>query len=284
LILALVLGSAAALAAGALYAAGDLYIPIIYLNLLLGAGLGFVLAATSVALLRVGRVRSDLFTYVVVLAVTLVGYYAAWTMWLWLLLLKADEHPTPYWLFMHPVAVLDIAKIVNDNGTWSMSESDKTPVTGIFLLIVWICEAGVIFIAAWWTARKMSEGQTFCESCNRWCGKPRRLGAGPMRDVNEVRQKLEQGQFESLAPFANQAPDPRQWLAYYHHTCPGCGQLNTLTVKTTSVAKNRKGKTITTVKTVIDRLLLHPGEAELLLGRKPEEPTEPTPTPSPPAA
>jgi hypothetical protein len=279
MVLALVLGALAAVLGGALYAAADLYIPLIYANALIAFGLGFGLGAVPMGLMRWGCVRSNFFVYLVVLAVSVVGYYASWTTWIWLLIYKAPIHPGPIWLFVHPKAVWEVAQAVNENGTWTLSENDKTPVQGVMLWVVWICEAGLIFGSAWWTARKMNASQPFCESCNRWCGKPRRLGTGPMKEIGQVRQQLEQGQFQSLAPLTNTPPDPCQWLAYYHHTCSGCGQLNTLTVKKVNMTKTRKGKTVTKIKTVINGLLLHPGEAELLLGKKEDEQTEPATTP-----
>lgn len=270
LILALALGIAVTVPAAILYAIAVLYIPIIYLNIVLGLGLGAVMGGVPAKLARIGRVRNNARAYAVVLIVALAGFYIAWVAWLWFTLQKSHIAAQPMKLLMHPAAIWQLAQIINVHGTWTLGDHTGDPVGGITLWVVWIAEAAILIGSSLVFAKKALASDPFCENCAQWCGRPRRLGVSPSRDVRELTTQLEAGNFDSIKPLSA-TPPARQWLAFYHHTCPTCAQLNTLTVKTVHLVKNKKGRDTMNVKTVIDKLLLHPGEAEQLMPPPPPE-------------
>ena len=264
LVLALALGIVAAIPASIIYAAGDLYIPFIYIRFLLGFGLGAVLGIVPASVMRWGRVRNNTRVMLIVLLVALTGYYFTWIAWYGVRYLRAGiDYPT-YRLVIHPSFVGRLILFDNERGTWTM-DSNSTPVSGPFLWIVWLCEAALVLWAALTVAKKIGTKEPFCETCGVWCGKPRVLGLSKSRDVTELRNQLESGQFAAAGPLQANPPSTVQWMAYLHHTCPTCGQLNTLTVNRITVTMNRKKRAKRVTKTVIDKLLLHPGEAEQLL-------------------
>jgi len=272
LIVALAGGAAAAMLAAMLYAVGDIFIPFIYIKFLLGIALGFVLGAVPVRLLKWGKVRSNLLSTLTVEAVTVFGLYAVWVAWIWIEFERSNLPLNFGWLFFHPKAIWRLAVAIDVDGTWGF-ENSANKVNGVFLWIIWAIEAAVIYYFARSTSKKIMAAEPFCEDCGIWCGKPRRLGTTAMRDVNELRRQLESAEFSSVGPLSPTLPPARQWLSYHHHACPKCGQLNTLSVHNVALVENRKSKkSRMVIKTVIDKLLLHPGEAELLL-----------PPPTPPA-
>lgn len=209
-------------------------------------------------------------------AVAAVGYYSACAAWEWTLFERSGYSIGPLRLFLHPVYVWHVVLLFNKHGTWSLESGE--PISGVFLWIIWAIEAVFIFFFAGSAAKIVLRSEPFCESCGVWCGKPKRLGTLPMRDVKELRRQLESAEFGAVAPLSPNPPPGNQWLSFWHHTCPRCGQLNTLSAKKTAIVQNQRSKkTRIENRTLIDKLLLHPGEAELFI---PPPPSEPPPAPA----
>jgi hypothetical protein len=270
LILAAAVGSVAAIPAAVIYAAGDIYIPSVTIRGLLCLGLALAFAYVPRAVMRAGKVRNPGATMLVVLVVAVVGYYASWIAWFELRWQRAGYQLSIERLITQPRLVWQMIEAVNGSGTWRFGDrGGSAAVSGAALWIVWGAEALLILGMSALLGWKALLRDPFCETCDRWCGKARLLGTGMMRDVAELRNQLQSGEFSAVAPLQPNEPIGLKWMAYFHHTCPGCGQLNTLTVKTVRVTKGRRGQERRVAKTVIDKMLLHPGEAEQLLQEPP---------------
>src|SRR5688572_4052988 len=123
------------------------WIPIIYLCILLPLALGGLIGFVVGLLARAGRLRNNAITLALVVLVTLVAYYVAWVFWI-----KATlgERLSAGMLIRSPEILWRAISILNETGTWSFKRSD--PVNGLFLSLIWLTEAVVIFgtaIVAW---------------------------------------------------------------------------------------------------------------------------------------
>ena len=148
---ALIVGLGVGAVAGAVYAYSIAYIPIIYFNLVMGGtlrrALGFVPAYAfmhererSHQCVGDGWRRDDCDGSLLLSALgCLAGRHFA-SSWFPLGLLLA-----------HPRAVVELLKLVNETGIWSMSKG-QSPVSGIALDVVRLVEAAGIFACAWLVA------------------------------------------------------------------------------------------------------------------------------------
>jgi hypothetical protein len=269
-LMALTIGIAVAIPAAFIYSAADIYIDFIYVRFVFGIGLGVALGAVTAFFLRLGRGRSYFVTNCVVTIVALVGYYAAWVAWICLLPRNAPMPIHPTQLFFRPDTVWNFIRLINQTGTWYLGTpdvptQDPDNVQGAALWIVWICEAALISGAALFCASKIIAVYPYCEQCGRWCKNKRKLGSGARRGLQDLRRELEAGNFKFVKPLTVSLRSEGMWLDYYHTTCPTCAQINTLTVRTARLVRVRGGRYATRYRTIIDKLLLHPGEAEQLL-------------------
>ncbi|HEX4794350.1 MAG TPA: hypothetical protein VH370_11190 [Humisphaera sp.] len=268
---ALIVGLGVGAVAAAVYAYSIAYIPIIYLNLILvglfGAALGFVPAYA----MRKGKVTSVSAMVGVAMIVTAVCYYLHWVVWL--VAISHQRFPLGF-LLAHPRAVVELLKLVNETGIWSMSKGE-TPVSGIALDVVWLVEAAGIFACAWLVAVAQRGETPFCETCSAWCPvgtKIRRIQAG---DTEDLRRRLEARDWSYLDA---QGPSPEganRWFAIFHHACPQCGQLHTISAKDIVVGQDKRGNVKTISKTIVDKLLVDPREVEVIREKPIAPPTPP---------
>ena len=104
----------------------------------------------------------------------------------------------------------------------------------------------------------------FCDACDRWCDGPTvvRNTAVPA-NPQQVREKLDAGDFayiNTLGPAT-----PAGFLEFAKHTCGGCGRVNTLTVSSRTVVRDKKGKVRQARrKVLVDKLLVTPADLQRL--------------------
>jgi hypothetical protein len=290
-------GCVVAVAGALVYAYVDLYIPIIYANILATVGFGALIGFVTAAILKRGRVRSMHVGIALVIVITLVGYYFSWVFWV-----KAtfDRYAreevaavvTIPRLIQSPRMLWECASGLNEHGTWSLghassSSRDNSNVSGVMLDIVWLAEALVIFGLAIGVTRARIGGAIYCERCDRWCGPAVVLRRTAPGDAAAARQGAEAHDFSHFATLGA-ASGGHYWELQHEH-CGQCNELHTLSVRDVTITTNKKGEQSTKIKKVINRLLVTPEEVEELrvgpppVGQVPE-PVAPPPPPAPPVA
>lgn len=258
-----VAGLVAGAVAAALYAYGDVYIPIIYANVLLCFAFGAGVGVACAYVMRWGKVRNVPVTLAIVGVVTLASYYVCWVVWIFAQAQRGSRTPVPvkelFDLLINPKWVYGLAIALNAQGTWAMSTTDKSNVSGVFLYIVWLGEAALIFGSAIWAARLFATDRPFCETCDAWCAKGEAIARVAPAPADQLRPRLEARDFQYLRDLAPHARSD-SYVELTHHQCRSCGRLHTLTATLVTITAGSRGRNNTKRKVLVDKLLLTPEE------------------------
>jgi len=191
------------------YAFATWYIPIVYLNIILGAGLGYLVGWLVYRfVIRIGKVRNGLIAAIWGLLAGLATLYFAWVWWLDILLTVSASETYPgigevlknfsfmnaLSLTLNPSGVMEIIGGVNEVGTWGIKSSDS--VNGWPLTIVWIIEAGILVLIPFLVAFGRS-GEPFCEETQSW-SESKELTAVKAIDSQKFIESIEKEEFPAV--------------------------------------------------------------------------------------
>ncbi len=283
--MALVAGLVAGAILGTAYSAAVIWIPFIKLRCLACLGFGLLMGAVPATILLKLKVRNVPVSLAVVGVATLFSFYISWASWEAMVGREVRNFPSFSQLVVKPVAVYRIATLINDTGTWSLGGSSysdrdahREAVSGTTLSLFWAAEALTLFAAALVVARKMLNDAPFCEKCEQWCSKPQTFRATAMTDVPVLKQKLEAGDFGYVATLPPPANSP--FLEFSSQRCEKCTDLRTLTVKTRTIKKDKKGRVReNNTKTVVNKLLISDQDLmKLMPTPAPEATARPSPS------
>lgn len=247
-----------------IYAYALYYIPFVYVNALLVLGFGFVLGLIAVKLIIAFKIRNEKMALVMTFLAVLVSYYAAWVVWMAAHLRAAGLDVSMVTLGGKPTVVWDLVRVFNEKGTWSLGRHSSDPVTGIFLTIVWIAEAVMIFGPALVVVFGMMQ-TPFCEECETWCKEREAVASVGAHLMDALRPGIRGKDWTVLEKAGLQPPHLGTWCTLDLYTCPSCGQTNTLTLNSVTMSTNKKGEKKTETTILIDRLLLTAEETQTLL-------------------
>jgi hypothetical protein len=253
------------------------YIPFIYLNVLCTVGYMFALGCVVGWLLKSGKMRNPVVGVFVTTVVSLFAYYVCWAVWLSAMLGRAKVDASAFSLAVHPTVLLNIILSVNEHGAWSIS---KTPVTGIFLWVIWGAEALIVLIGPPVLAWGVLTSEPFCEFCGEWCDEDKGLVSLAQSEQVGLRRTFESKEFERLKAVGAKESGAPDWYKLDLHHCKSCDRTNTLTVKSQKITFDSKGNAKVKTSDFITKLLLAPAEVEDLR-RVSRELTRPAPTPAP---
>jgi hypothetical protein len=177
--------------------------------------------------MKLGKVRNSKVGIAVAVAIAAISLYISWAFWVENIVLRFQQDDVnPFALMTHPQALWDLIKLINQNGTWGMSEGDVTK--GATLWAFWVLEALAILYAAGQAAYLLLEMQPFCEKCQLWCSSNEKLclSAGDPVQIRRSLAKRDLTFLEKLGPGNKGASNITAQL----HSCSNCGDLNTLTL------------------------------------------------------
>ena len=262
LLWSLMLGGATAAVLGVVYAYATNYIPLVYINFLLTIAFGAAIGGAVGAGARMGRVRNLPVAVAAGVLMGLVGLYVAWAF-----------DPMARFGFspvFDPLALYAYMQVFYENGFWGMS-GDNT-VSGIFLGLVWAAEAGAILFIAGKIPAGVLADKPFCETCIEWGtteGAVQRLSVTPKQQ--DSLNRLLTGDLEALAQFDRTPGDQGPYLTLDLTTCGSCAESNFLTVSLVTPTTDREGKPTTVVQPLLQNLVVHESEIELIrnAGREP---------------
>lgn len=257
-IVTLTISVAVALAAGAAYGWAVQYAPAEpELFTLVILAFGAIVGAVTAGLLRWACVRNRLIYRGVAIGIPLLAWYASWAMWVGFILRRSGYIVSYPMALAHPLLVFDVARNVNEGGTWSIV--GHTP-TGLILWLLWIVEAAFILGIAISIALKMNSDEPYCESCQAWCARTGGFRIA-MVDLTELLRRLEAQDATIISEFRQPDSGSSQWLRLELSGCQKCNKLHTLTVKTVTEKTNPTKATPFEYQLVMKRLLLAPGFA-----------------------
>ncbi|MDR2611621.1 MAG: hypothetical protein LBG06_01835 [Deltaproteobacteria bacterium] len=155
--LVLVAAAAVSCALAPLYAAGTLYIPLVYLNVACLLFYAIVVGKAAGAAGRLTRTLNPPVTALLAVLGSWAGFCLSWSAWLGLIFFFQDvsfpgfgrlmeylKTPEAWsYLALHPEDLYGFAKEVNGEGVWGLGRGHATPVKGTLLLLVWVAEFGI---------------------------------------------------------------------------------------------------------------------------------------------
>lgn len=152
------LGLMTAIVLGFVYGIVAYYNPFVYLSFLgawfLGVGLGWAVTKTAVY----GKLHNNKVTLAISALVGLVGVYAAWVGWLYVL----NDYD---YLTLNPVEILNFIQIAALLGVYEIF--GWTP-TGFALYAIWGIEAAIIIGGTVLNVMGGMNREPYCEDCGEW--------------------------------------------------------------------------------------------------------------------
>lgn len=254
------------------------YIPFVYVNALCTAGYVCGLGFSVGWLLKSGKMRNPAVGVCLTVIVSLVCYYVCWAVWLSAMLGRGDYDVSAFTLASNPLAMFRLILSVNEHGAWSIGHS-KTPVTGIFLWVVWAVEGAAVLIGPPAIVWGVLNSEPFCEFCGEWCEEDQGLVSLGQAEPEGLKQVFESKQFERLKSVGAKDSGAADWYRLGLHRCKRCDRTNTLTVKSEKIAFDRKGNSKVESKDLLSKLVLSQPEVEELR-RVSRELTLPPPAPA----
>ncbi|MCC8164676.1 MAG: hypothetical protein LIQ31_00660 [Planctomycetes bacterium] len=235
-----------------IYGPIDHYSPLVYLNILIGAGMGMVVSIVVQWALRRHRIDGRM----AALAVGLVaGLFAVWACWLGYLWVLSDYDFSDYWfLVTHPGAVFDIMRYLAENPMWSIGKSGSMP--GIIYWIVWLAEAGALVVFPVKGALTFVRDNVLCIECNDWVAKTGKVAyfAVPTDTAIEVYAAFERNDLTPLRELGRYPEDalPADWIEVTNHACPNCPHLESYaSVALVVITMGKNDKPVRTEKALV---------------------------------
>jgi hypothetical protein len=256
LMLAMLAGLATAIVLGVAYAFAVVYIPILYLNMLLSMGFGAAIGGAVGYAAKLGHVRSRLMPAMVAVVCGLVGLYIAW---------GADalarrgppqngDAIDAFRPEMIQVHIEDFYK----NGFWAIGHrvgnNNQQPVTGIVLVVVWLAEAGIIVGVAAFVAWVTLGNLVYCEHCENWARSQKDVKRLTLSVPDGVIAKVAAGDLSPLDAWPMANPADQFFIRLNLDFCDGCEKSNYLTMERVVTQLDKKGKPQQVVTPIVKRM------------------------------
>lgn len=274
-------GVAAAAVLAVVYIYAVWYIPFMYANLIVCLGFGLLLGAALAWLARVGKLRSPWGVGQLAILVGLVAVYLEWGVFLTLLYNSqttgagADADTSTSFSFSlfadiitSPVGMWNTIRQVNDTGTWSLGHSSTNTqmVSGVLLWLVWAGEVAVIMGGAYWLAH-LKASEPYSEASDEWAAtETLPCPLSYVEDAPGTRAALENGRFEQLMPYDDQA-GTRSFARLQLYHAPNDPNCRYLTLQNVTTTLDKKGKATQRVTTVLKYLAVSPAAYQELRQR-----------------
>lgn len=263
-----------------IYNLGSIYIPIVgVFSVLLCGGYALGMALVLAWLVRFCRVRNTKLAVVAGLLTGGVALYASWAVFTWLFLRAQAGAPSLLEATMSPGLIWKLMGYLFREGWYSIG-SGNANVTGWFLVVTWVVEAGILLVVPAALGLGTIADLVFCERCNRWADV--KAGVIPALDPGAVMASLPtlaQGDLEPLAEIERISPTvPARCRLDVSH-CPACKETSALSLVVETVTVDDAGKASSNEDKVLTNLLLSPEQFRyvMALPKAGPEPIPPEP-------
>jgi hypothetical protein len=214
------------------------WIPFIYVAFLATAGFGFGIGAAVAWGAKVGKMRNMSIAKVVGGLTALIAIYFAWAFDP--MARFPQQIDMPFW---DMEMIWEYMKAGYADGFWSIG-GNGGEVTGPFLAIVWIAEAGLVVGIASWAVGHLLGEQPFCEETNQWTKVEKGVARLSLENDDEVESKVQQlmsGDIDSLKRFYRTDINSNH-LQLDVATCDECPTCKYVTVRMIVFVANNKGE------------------------------------------
>lgn len=205
------------------------------------------------------KARSRPATVALAVGAGLVGLYAAWMAWVYVVIAWVRQ-PPELAVLARPTVLWRVMRAVNETGYGVMKD---VTLSGWSLAVCWMGEAGLVMGMAVMAARTRVMARVFCEGCGKW-GEVRELVRVKAGEREWLRAELLAGRMGALRAAGVAAIEEDQWCEVSLEGCTGCDGLQALTMSHNVFKRERRGSSVK-IKVMIHRLLLQPEQVTELL-------------------
>jgi hypothetical protein len=207
-----------------------------------------------------GKVRNTRATIAITAVTSALALYVSWAIWIAAVFERyAGKHIRWARLPQHPAAVWSMMTWINQYGTWGLSSGEATK--GWELWLIWAAEAVVVIAAAIGAGFAVLQHRPFCETCSRWCHRGARFLLAPPPDVRQLKLQLESNDLRPLEALGTGSKGGDHLIASLY-SCAQCNQFHTLSLTNVTIRRNKLGQARINSKTIVQQLLVGPGQAE----------------------
>jgi hypothetical protein len=243
---------------GFIYCYAINYIPFIYLNLFIaigfGLGLGFAVAWAA----TVGKMRNTMLVSVLGFLAGVGGLYVAWAVDP----MARSEGELP--MMFNPSELWEYIGFFYDKGFWSIGSGDDT-VSGVFLGIVWLVEAGVIVGGSTLLAMACMADQPFCEVCNGWTNSEEAVAClAPTTQYEPQFERILDGDLSGMHELMSIDDSLSRYLRFDLAICPTCNESNFLTISVVSQSVDKDGELKTDTTELIKNMIISESDTAIV--------------------
>lgn len=243
-----------------IYAYATVYCPIAQLSVLLTLVFGAVLGVVpALAMVHLGKVRSTGVVVLFALGASGLGYVLSWLPWLYATMNRNST--VPLVVMLDPVVFAQMLRNAYEIGTWTIGRGD-TPVSGLFLGLIWVIEAGLVLGMGALVGFGAADGGPFCERCEAWCKNVGVLMHLPLESEGMIVSRLMNGDLGVLAEVPAIDPSFRPAVQVVGWRCPSCRETATLHVQRVHVQRDKKGNPIEHRDDLVRHLLVRAADVE----------------------
>jgi len=254
-LITLLAGCVTAAILGVVYSYAIVYIPFIYVNILVTVGFGLALGFAVGWAGKAGKIRNNVALGCLGLLSGVVGLYVAWA---------SDAKARlddGVWAF-NPSLLQDYIGFFYDQGMWSVFGDE--PVSGVMLAVVWLIEAVIIVGGAGVIAFGMNADTPFCERCDTWADVHEGVSRLAIDGDDSSIQRLTDGELEALGDFTRTKKSTMPHLRLDLANCSTCKDTNYLSIVVVSEKVNDKGETSTSEDSLLTNLTISPEQILLV--------------------
>lgn len=244
-----------------IYIALQWFIPFIYLNLFIAAGLGFGVGAGVFIAIGAGKIRNTKFEFMLAVLCGLLAWYCQWALFVSLMYeangsmggdmwVRSSFNLTGFWyIFSHPEILFQSMLSLNDVGTFALKHNT---VSGTLLWVVWGIEALIIIGAPMLVALSGRSKSPFSEQNGQWMDE--RDVEGKLQTVSDpdrIIVELNSGNLISLKNFLPAEDLSHDYATLRIYESPG-DPVSYLSVINITYKPDKKGELKKETKTVIE--------------------------------
>jgi len=255
---------------GGLYAAVEFHARSLYLRVGTAAVAAALLGALTAGFVRFGRVHNRGLAVILGTLVGMIGLWASWVIWVWLVLGSLGLDVSPLRLATDPQALFRLALDINTVGPWSY---DSRVYRGMPLLIIWVGEALILVLGCTLVAAHFGKPGLFCAACRKACKPVTGLGRFDGTSVEDVCQRLEEHDFAYLLEIGPMRDDDDPEIRLELLCCP-CSETNVLSARRVAWEDNGQGSIVLKERALVTGLLLsreQTADVKSLKGRMPAQ-------------
>jgi len=244
-----------------IYIALQWFIPFIYLNFFIAAGLGFGIGGGVFIAIGAAKIRNTTYERVLAVLCGLLGWYCQWALFVSLLSeaegsmgggmwVRSSFNLTGFWTILtHPEILFRAMLSLNDVGTFTLKHNT---VSGTLLWVVWVIEALIIIGAPILFSLSGRATTPFSEQNNEWMEDREVEGKlKTVTDPDDMIKELTTGNLKCLKDFLPADDLSTDYATLRIYESPG-DPISYISVTNISHTADKKGESKKEAKTVIE--------------------------------